>query len=137
MSSDSDDEHDRVDHVALLEDAISKVSDSNERRRLRGMFDYDCGATYSDQQLQLDFMTTLQAALDRQLPPVPVAKKSKTMKRRERLHAQRAREGAGFTITKYGVPRSAAQLMGQNIYSKFRKERRDLVEQIRITASRQ
>ena len=83
-SSDSDEMP--FDYVTLLDDVISKVSDSSERRKLQASFDYRSDDTGDDEQLQLKSMKTLQQVLDAQVPQVSrPANKSRAMKRRERL----------------------------------------------------
>ena len=134
-SSDSDEMP--FDYVTLLDDVISKVSDSTERLKLQASFDYWSDGTGYDEQLQLKFMKTLQEVLDAQVPQVSrPAKKSKAMKRRERLRNQVTRGGLS-TITQHGVQRSTAQLMGKNYHAKFRAEKSRLLDQIRIVSTQQ
>ena len=67
-SSDSDEMP--LDYVTLLDDVISKVSDSVERLKLQASFDYWSDGTGYDGQLQSEFMKTLQRVLDAQAPQV-------------------------------------------------------------------
>ena len=134
-SSDSDEMP--LDYVTLLGDVISKVSDSSERRKLQASFDYRSDGTGDDEQLQLKFMKTLQKVFDAQVPQVSrPAKKSRAMKRRERLRNQVTRGGLS-AITQHGVPRSTAQLMGKKGHTRFRAEKGRLLDQIRIVSAQQ
>ena len=82
-------------------------------------------------------MKTLQEVLDAQVPQVSrPAKKSRAMRRRERLRNQVTRGGFS-TITQHGVQRSTAQLMGKNYHARFRAEKSRLLDQIRIVSALQ
>ena len=121
----------------LLDDAVSKVSDSSERRKLQASFDYRSDGTGDDEQLQLKFIKTLQEVLEAQVPQVSrPANKSKAIKRRERLRNQVTRGGLS-AITQHGVPRSTAQLMGKNGHTRIRVEKSRLLDQIRIVSAQQ
>ena len=137
-----------LDDVALLDHAISKMSDGNERSKLRADFDNGLDCTGHNGQLHVKFMETLQGVLDSQLPQVlqpaqqskakvsQPAQQSKSSKRRQRIRAQEARGERGPT-TQYGVARSLASSMGKVKYKRFLAQRRRLIEQISIVSAQQ
>jgi hypothetical protein len=116
-----------LDYVALLDNAISKMSDGNERSKLRADFDNGLDCTGHNGQLHVKFMETLQGVLDSQLPQVlqpaqqskakvsQPAQQSKSSKRRQRLRDREPR-GELCPTTKYSVCRSVAQSMGRIKY---------------------
>ena len=137
-----------LDYVALLDHALSKMSDSNERSQLRADFDNGLDCKGHNEQLHGKFMETLQGVLDSQLRQVlqpaqqsmakvsQPAQQSKSSKRRQRIRAQEARGELGPT-TQFGVCRSLASSMGKVKYKRFLAQRRRLIEQVCIVSAQQ